>query len=511
MAAPAEAMISSDRTGPPLVWYPAPQQEGLPAARFDSLPGLLRWTQEQGQRVKHGVHRSVYRVPVEQGAVYVKHYRATSPLRRMQQLLRGSPARREFRHLRRARELGLPVPEALAWGQSFSGLLPGDSVLLTREVPQAQVLSEVLVQLERLPVRQRLARLRVLLAALARLCARMHDLGVQLADFHPDNLLATGPEGDPRLVLIDLPSMSFSTPLGPRQAARNLAVLLATLWEHRSPGRVGVFWAEYLRHRRRWPGSCDWASVAAEILHQAVRHRLRVAARRDKRALRNNKDFHWDRSPHGHFGSLCRVPEELRREVRQLFARGSPSEIPRETHRWRCVGVPAPWWCRVPGFPWRRHPALRRWQAQHALAARGIPCLVPEMVFVPRSLEAAVLLYPRQPELVPWPAWSRRHAKGVPGSQQEKLARSWGRLLGRLHFWGYSFRKVGAEQVFLCAQEDRLELLLGPEVVLHSGRRSIGETQQSKEYEQVLGMLRQAGVAEGAFRRAYRRELWPWG
>ncbi len=511
MAIPAEARLFADRSGPRLAWYPTPQQEGFPAARLTSLPELLGWAQGQGQRVKHGVHRSVFRVPGEQGAVYVKHYRAAGLLRRVQQLLRGSPARREFRHLQRARQLGLPVPEAVAWGQSFSGPLPGDSVLVTREVPQARVLSEVLAQVERLPAPQRVARLRVLLAALARLCAQMHDAGVQLADFHPDNLLVTGPVEHPRLVLIDLPSMSFSTPLGPRQAARNLAVLLATLWEHRSGGRVRLFWAEYLRHRRRRPGSSALAAMAAEILQQAVRHRLRVAARRDKRALRNNKDFHWEHSPCGRFGSLRRVPEELRREVKQLVAKDSPSEIPPEVHRWRCVGVPAPWWCRLPGTSWRWHPALRRWQAQHALAARGIPCLVPEMVFVPRGGQAAVLLYPRPPQLVPWSAWSRQNAKALPEPRRQQLAQGWGCLLGRLHFWGYTFQEVGAEQVLLRAGEDHLQLLLGPEVVLRPGRRRLNSAGQDREYQQVLAMLRQAGLAGEAFRRAYRRELWSWG
>ena len=512
MATCTEATVRPKQSGSRIWWHPLPP-EAVPGSAGDTLEQLLAWAEECGERVKHGPHRSVYRVSGREGTVYLKHYRATGWLRRVQQLFRATAARREFENTQQARRRGLPAVEVLAWGQSFAGTLPGDSVLLSREVPQARMLSEVLAELERVPAGQRYGRLSVLIDALARLCARMHDAGTSLAAFHPDNVLVTGPDNAPRLVLIDLPSLAFTSALTPRQAAGNLGVLLATLWEHRRPGRLRLFWARYLRHRQRWPQEAEPARVAASAREHAAVHRRRVAASRDKRALRNNKDFVWLHTRQGHFGFVRSLPPPKREQFQQLVLGQSGQEVPAGDWKdWHWVFLPPGRWPRIAGVPWRWHEAARRWRAQHALAARGIPSVEPLAVFVPVGRRAACLLYPAVPDALPWPEWAARNAAELNSQQRRRLARRLGFLLGRLHFWGYA----GAEpltrgQVLVQSRGQDIQLLLGPQVVLFR-RRFLSRQVRRRELALAAGLLQEiasreeSSQLEQVFRRAYEAE-----
>ncbi len=83
----------------------------------DGLP-LARWLREGRARVvKDGEHRTVYRVDLPGGTIYVKHYRCQSLPRAGRSLIRASAARREFRKMREVARRKVPTARAIGFGE----------------------------------------------------------------------------------------------------------------------------------------------------------------------------------------------------------------------------------------------------------------------------------------------------------------------------------------------------------------------------------------------------------
>ena len=81
--------------------------------------------------VKNGPHRTVYRVPLASGTVYVKHCRLNGPRAWAREVMRPPKARLEFENAMRLRSLGIGAAIPLAWGTPDS-LWPGESYLITQ-------------------------------------------------------------------------------------------------------------------------------------------------------------------------------------------------------------------------------------------------------------------------------------------------------------------------------------------------------------------------------------------
>ncbi|HVK13797.1 MAG TPA: glycosyltransferase family 4 protein, partial [Gemmataceae bacterium] len=65
--------------------------------------------------VKHGEHRTVYRVSLPQGVVYWKHCRLSGPRARWREILRGPKAKLEFNRLQTLAGRGIATTEPLGW------------------------------------------------------------------------------------------------------------------------------------------------------------------------------------------------------------------------------------------------------------------------------------------------------------------------------------------------------------------------------------------------------------
>src|SRR5918994_3310712 len=81
--------------------------------------------------VKRNLQRTISRVRLPSGAVYVKHCRANTPRSWAREVLRPAKARLEFENALALRKLGIGAVEPLAWGGE-PGPFPGDSYLITR-------------------------------------------------------------------------------------------------------------------------------------------------------------------------------------------------------------------------------------------------------------------------------------------------------------------------------------------------------------------------------------------
>ncbi len=266
-------------------------------------PPIERWTSDgTAVVVKANPGRTVYRVDLPAGPVFLKHCRISGPRSLGREIIRPPKARLEFDNARELRRRGLPVVEPLAWGASDS-VWPGESFLITRglaAVPFRDYLERTLPTLP--PAVQRTARRR-LAAVLAAFFARLHDAGVAHPDPHPGNLLVEVSEASPaseacpgaevtpacvpRFVLIDVHDIRIGRPLSWAESRDNLALFNRwfQLRTHR-PERCR-FWRAYRRSRVTLPDSdaARMRSEAKEVERQTHARNLRLWAGREGRWL----------------------------------------------------------------------------------------------------------------------------------------------------------------------------------------------------------------------------------
>lgn len=196
------------------------------AALFGGAPDLDSWIASgRAAVVKSGPHRTVYRVALPGGTVYVKHCRVNGPRAWARELLRPPKARMEFDNAARLRALGVGAAEPLAWGTADSRW-PGESFLITRDLAPAVPLTEYLDgPFAALPAHDRPRVRRQLARGLGRFLALLHDRGITHPDPHPGNVLAEVPPSlVPHFSLLDVHAVAFGAPL-PWAASRANLVL----------------------------------------------------------------------------------------------------------------------------------------------------------------------------------------------------------------------------------------------------------------------------------------------
>lgn len=243
-------------------------------------------------RVKHNMVRTVWRLPLPDGAVYVKLYRSRTRADRLKGFLRGSKGAIELRAAEKIRRRNLATIEPLALGERRQGPWVDECVLIAREVPHEMALGPYLESLresdltddEAQRIRQRL------IVILGHYVWRLHRSGIRHGDFHGGNILVTNLEGGrPFLTLIDLQAASVKFRLTPRYRVRNLATLLHSL-------RLGLSQTDRLRLLRAYADAAGFSRQQREVWNRRVlRAFYRVHRRnmnsRGKRALRVSTMF----------------------------------------------------------------------------------------------------------------------------------------------------------------------------------------------------------------------------
>jgi hypothetical protein len=374
-------------------------------------PRLREWLRSGHARViRARGHRTIYYVELPERAFFVKHDRRPGLLGLVRNLFRAGNARREWCNAHETLRRGIATAQPVALGEPRRGRLVHDSYFVTEAIPRACPLDHfLLVRVAQLPPRARVRMRRLVLQGLAQFVAAVHEAGIRHNDFHAGNVLvqaepreANTAGSDPRvrLYLIDLPGVRFSSrPLDWPASRKDLVALCAEWFDRSSVAERWRFWRTYLAARPEFDVPTRRLIVdQLDLGARAYSHR--VDRRRDRRALRTNRDFTALRQPHGRAHGVSDLPEpELARlleEPEQLLwqnldrpiklghgslivqAEIAMAEGPVRIAYKRCR--PRNGWKSLCGC-FRRGRALRGWCLGHALLARGIATPRPLAVF----------------------------------------------------------------------------------------------------------------------------------
>jgi tRNA A-37 threonylcarbamoyl transferase component Bud32 len=387
----------------------------LPECR-DQLLGpdglrLEEWLRTgQAAVVKHGPHRTVYRVALPGLQFFVKHYRVPDLRAWLRQLVRPSKARMEYRRALAVAGRQVPTVSPLALGEQHGGHRPGDSFLITRCLENTEPLNLFIEKTFPTfsPARQALIRRR-LARKLGKLIARLHDAGIVHHDLHAANLLISlTPEDQPHLHVIDLHAVGLGPPLDWRASRANL--ILLNRWFILRVNRTdrARFWRAYCENRITpcLPGALldDPSKRTALIAHDLERRTWRSNRQfwrsRDRRCLATNRYYSRVRGrvAAGYAvadvdtvalrGLLADPDDPFRRPgVSVLKDSGSSTVVEMDLpvggkiqrviyKRFRVTAWSDPWAALV-----RPSPALRSWISGHGLRERCLPTARPLAVF----------------------------------------------------------------------------------------------------------------------------------
>jgi len=421
--------------------------------------------------VKSGPLRTIYRVDLAERTFFVKHVHCKRLWQAGRNLFLASASRREYARAVEIARRRVPTVSPVAVGECRQHGLVRDNYLVTEAVPHActweQFTREVL---PRFTAQEQIVLRRKLAISLARLCASAHGAGVFHDDLHTGNVLirvdtCRADRHDarlPELVLIDLPGVRLKGEGDWARSAEALAQLGAAWRGRASRGEVWRFWMEYLRLRSDLR-LADPREAAARIAARIGRQARRIARSRDKRSLRNNRDFFALRTPSASGHAVAEVP---RGGLRQWLA--APDRLLQQnahrpiklTHRnvvveaeFALTGRPVRvafkrvraknWWKSLL-FLFRRSPAINAWRRGHSLLLRGIATSRPLAVcqkrrfglrgdsyLVTEWIEGAINLHLYGWQIADYRADERRR-------RVRQCATALGRLLGRMHAWHVS-------------------------------------------------------------------------
>ncbi len=380
-------------------------------ARPDALGGVppdpAAWAREGRVAVlKENLQRTIARVELPGGAVYLKRVRANTPRSLLREWVRPAKARLEFENMLELRGRGVATVEPLAWGAA--SLWPGESVLLTRAAEGATTLGEALAApLSPNPRRDLAARFGAYLAAL-------HAAGVRHPDPHPGNVLV-GAGGE--FILTDLHAVILrSGPLPRAEAALDL-----TLWNRYFQARASRadrarFFGHYCAagnvgraERRQAARSLEAATEASNLRFWHARLKRPWLANRDTapvpggyavRGLDPAALARWAPDPAAVVGELAERWKDSK------SAAVGPLVVCLSDARVECVAKlfrAKPGWRRLKRLG-RLTPAERSWAYGHNLLDRGLPTPRPLCLVRPSRLGAALVVFERVPGALDLPA-----------------------------------------------------------------------------------------------------------
>jgi serine/threonine protein kinase len=373
----------------------------VPATHRDLLFGpdglrLEEWLGDgRAQVVKHGPHRTVYRLTLPGLDCYLKHYRLPDARAWVRELVRPSKARMEYDRALAVAARGVPTVTPLALGESCQGAGPADSFLVTHTLADTVPLHHfVEVLFPGLPPGRQTAVRQQLAVALGEFLARLHDAGIVHNDLHAGNILVRlDPDDRPFLYLIDLHAVRLlGRPLGWPTARANL--ILFNRWFSLRANRADRLrcWHAYHRCRQAFPRAAQPRELACELEARTWRSNLRFWKSRDRRCLVSNRYYQRVRKggvsgyrvtdlDAAALAALLADPDEPFRRPGVRLLKDSRSSTVAELEmpvrgelrrviykRFRVTSWSDPWTALV-----RQPPALRSWVRGHGLRERCLP------------------------------------------------------------------------------------------------------------------------------------------
>ncbi|MCR9246457.1 MAG: lipopolysaccharide kinase InaA family protein [bacterium] len=403
----------------------------------DALTALLQvdvaaWQSQGLRRIKERTVRSVFEGQLGDHAVHIKVFRANKLSDRARDALRGEPGEREARNLARARELGLPAAEPLAYGMA-SDEDQRRSFVVTRTIPGAEPFGF-----------DRGAAVGTRVGTLLR---RFHDLGCAAGDLHPGNLLI---DPNDEAWLIDLTSFRHSG----EQGNRGRATALAQFCQQFDAGALALAARPLLTGYR---GDHDLAPNFAVLLADAARRwRSRALPAFGRRSTRNCRHTVVERGRRGEprwawfvVDTTAAERDIARTRIEAAAAAAdSPADSGADKHG-RRGGV----WLHDDCVVKLRDPshAQKLWRASYWLLFAGVPTPQPLAI---RVLRPHGLVATRRIANVPL---SEELSSGtIDAPLARKLAGDLGRSVGRLHAHGLRNRDLKFDNLVRDPVTDRL-------------------------------------------------------
>lgn len=432
------------------------------------------------QVVKTGPHRTVYRLQLESGCFYLKHYRVSDWKAMAQNIIRPCRALLEKRAAGQIAALGIPTFQTVAVGRRIVGGLVGESFLISREIADASVLDAFVAEpLGTMPEPSRTIVRQQLAVALGELAARLHHGRLIHRDFHAGNvLMRIGPDNAVSLWLIDLHAVSRVRRMTLGHIERNLAMFGHFFSRYATASDRIRFFRAYWRLAPKQTGS--FAQIA---------RRIDACCRTTSRKFIRRADYKWARGNRRLIivdsdtvqcrGLACLGKEVLaaiRDNPERLFATTDAWRSPAHSDRSRTKTIDltingvrvAGTIQSVPVCNRRSRfgtmPTVRRgWELGHALLRRGIRTPRP-LLFVAHNSPAAsadCLLTETIPDAVTLDTWAA-------GPQQFQMIprRRWTRQLADqmrlLHENGFDHPRLSPKSVLVShpAEADGLWLLV---------------------------------------------------
>ncbi len=520
-------------------WHVLPDWEGV----LLGPEGLrLEAWQAEGrvQVVKHGSHRTVYRVALDGRACYVKHDRPSGFWRAVGELIRASAARREWERTVAIAGRGVATVRPVAWADVHDGLAVRESFLVTEAVePSWTVHQYATEQLSGDGTQDGGASRRRFLNGFAQFVAAVHRAGIRHNDFHAGNVLvsdhghneAAGGEAAFAFRLIDVPGVGLSGPLSWRASRASLAMLSADWWSSTTRTERLHFWRTYLagRPELRPP---ERRTAIAQLETAARQHAWRNHHDRDKRSMRTNRNYqvigcrsvrvHGVRDiPEPVLRELAGDPERLLREnldrpirlgrkrvtveARLESSQGETSVLYtryEEPSRWKAL--------------FRRNRAVRDWYFGQALFERKIATPRPLAICMPRhrwSEQRVYLATARIEGAENLHDYGERLARRESAERMRRIGQcavSLGELVGRMHAWGMVHRDLGGTNVLVVEEVARVKTY-----VIGAGRLRMAAHMPPAGAVAELARLATSVEADGPvprtawcrFLRAYARQL----
>jgi serine/threonine protein kinase len=450
------------------VWHLSPEGEAL----FGTTgPAYDEWLRDgSAEVVKHGPHRTVYRVSLAAGTVYVKHCRLNGPRAWAREVMRPPKARLEFENATRLRSLGIGAATPLAWG-TVDTRWPGESFLITRDLAPAVPFTDfmetqfpVFAPDERCRVRRQLAR------GLGRFVSLLHDCGVTHPDPHPGNLLVELPGSlMPHFSLLDVHAVRFGRPLSWAASRANLILYNRWFQLRASAADRARFWHEYQTTRQALLVAFDVRTAAAELERATLASNRRFWLARTARYRGTHRTVRKVRAGSVR-GLVVRDLSEdflqtLLRDPGAIFARADAKILK------QCVSstvaeleIPTPAGPKAVVFKrvnvrttldplknlFRSSAVVRSWLLGHGLCERWIPTPRPLALFHRRRAgflpAEGYLLTEKVPDAIGLP-------EAVKACRDASLLRAWAERLARvvrtMHERGVSHRDLKAPNVML--------------------------------------------------------------
>ncbi|MBO0699042.1 MAG: hypothetical protein J2P46_11655 [Zavarzinella sp.] len=411
--------------------------------------------------VKHGAHRTVYRITLPAGAIYWKLCRISGPRAWWRDFFRGWKARLEFDRARELAARGIETVEPLAWGRLPGVVRPEGTVLITRALDGTVPLDEYLAHHPPATPAER----RCITRALAEYMARLHDAGVTHPDLHPGNLLVRRESGAIRFFLIDLHDLELGRPLDRPARLANL-VLLNRWFQFRATR------ADRLRFWRAYSGPTASLEDVRRIEIETDRSAVRLWASRDLRSSRENRHFRRARGP-GVAGYAVReldtaVVNDFLADPDGPFLRPDAILLKDSRSATVCrIDVPTPDGPRAMAYkrfrvthrtdPWanlvRPAAALRSWANGHALRDRGLPTPRPWLVFHRRRFGLRTVGY-LLCEFVPDARNLHEVIAKATADEKRQLIDRLARWVRLMHDRGVSHRDLKAANILITADGD---------------------------------------------------------